>query len=161
MKLSSKPADSIPSNAFHQVPFLNISEALHGRVKTGVLGNMLAVQLFICNDQEATSVQRSVYLFLRVILDVVYSTIEFILMTLIDPCLCSRSQACCYSHLFHLSCSQHSGGSCLVKHNIKPPWLKPTVSSINVFTIAVSAAQIAGWSSYSPVFWWLPFLWLY
>ena len=57
MKLGSKPADSITSNAFLQVAFLNISEVLHKRVKNGVLGNMLTLQLFFtCNAQETTHV---------------------------------------------------------------------------------------------------------
>lgn len=132
MRLGDKPADSVTRNAFHQVAFLNISEAFHKRMKNWVLGNMLVVQHFFymqCSRnnsclQECLSFPAGYF---------GYGIHCYrCLMTLIYPSLHSQSQTYFYSHLLYLSCSQLAGGSCLTKYDIKPLWLSPMVTSVNI-----------------------------
>lgn len=47
MKLSSGPANSTRSNAFHHIPFLNISKALNRRVTSRHPVTILTVKLFV------------------------------------------------------------------------------------------------------------------
>lgn len=137
-----------------------MSEALHKSMKNGVLGNILTVQLFLrYNVQETTQVKECLS----------FPASYFgcclhccgCLITLICP-LQSQSQACFSSHLLHLSCSSLSAGFCLAKYDIKPPWLKLTVTSVSIsYCYCCVTAKLADWSSHSPVFLWLPSLWFY